>query len=75
MNKKKLLVLAVGLISTMALAHADTGPDLTPVTGGLSAMQVAVLASASAVIGGAMSLFAVKVGGRWLKGLWKTFSS
>lgn len=49
--------------------------DLSPVTGGFTALETAILAVAGAVITGALSLLAIKRGGLWIKRLWGSFSS
>jgi type IV secretory pathway VirB2 component (pilin) len=74
----KRVAFRVGMVVTpvvlVATAKADgTAPDLTPITTGLSGLGTAVLAIAGTVIAGALSLFAIKRGGKWVLGLWKSF--
>ena len=76
-NKLRNITLALPVAALLAVpAHAqNTTVDLTAVTDGVSALKVALLSAAGAVIAAGIGLMAVKFGGKWVVRVFKSFSS
>lgn len=74
MNNRKYAGLFVALLATALAASAQeaTAIDLTPVTNGITAAKVAILAAVGIPIAVGMALMSLKWGGRFLVGVMKT---